>query len=289
MAASPSFHMKIYSIAHLGPSGTYTEVAALTYADTLRAVNPDKHYELHPYPTIAQTLRAVANGQADFGVVPVENSIEGSVTVTLDTLWQLDHLQVQQAVVLPIAHALLSYSSTLDLIQTVYSHPQALAQCQIWLETYLPNAQVVAISSTGEAVQRLKETPDFAAIASQRAAKLYDAPVMAYPINDYADNCTRFWAVSQEPSSVGSHASLAFSFPANRPGSLAKALQIFAERNINLSRVESRPTKRSLGDYLFFIDIEANIFDESVQLAVRELETFTETLKILGSYSILNG
>jgi prephenate dehydratase len=279
--------MKIYAIAHLGPPGTYAELAAITYADTLQSTDPGNHYQLHPYPTIAQTLRAVATKQANLGVVPVENSIEGSVTVTLDTLWQLDQLQVQQALVLPISHALLSRAKTLSLIQVVYSHPQALAQCQLWLEKFLPQAQLTAMNSTTEAVQHLNDDPHIAAIASLRAASLYQIPILEHPINDYPDNCTRFWVVSQEPMSVGSHASLAFSFPANLPGSLAKALQIFAERDINLSRVESRPTKRSLGEYLFFIDIEANICDQLVQSAIQELQTFTETLKVLGSYDIL--
>jgi prephenate dehydratase len=125
------------SIAHLGPPGTYAEQAALAYVNWVRQETGQEAI-LCPYPSIAQTVRAVDQGEVDLAVVPVENSIEGSVAVTLDTLWQLDKLQIQLALVLPIAHALLSHAQSLESIQTVYSHPQALAQCQGWLEQFLP-------------------------------------------------------------------------------------------------------------------------------------------------------
>ncbi|MDX2213625.1 MAG: prephenate dehydratase [Oculatellaceae cyanobacterium bins.114] len=273
------------AIAYLGPSGTYSEVAALAYSAALKQREIESHF--HPYPTIAHCLRAIASQQSQVAVVPVENSIEGSVTVTLDTLWQLDALRIQQALVLPISHALLSYAKHLEGLRTVYSHPQALAQCQGWLETALPNAQLLPTHSTTEALQYLEQDETVAAIASQRAAQLYHLPTLAHPINDHPDNCTRFWALSLEPSPGGSHTSLAFSLPANLPGALAKVLQIFAQRDINLSRIESRPTKRSLGEYLFFIDIEVDVHYPSVQDALEELQQYTETLKIFGSYAIL--
>ncbi|GAB4385472.1 MAG: prephenate dehydratase [Elainellaceae cyanobacterium] len=274
------------SIAHLGPSGTYAESAALAYAEWLGQQTGEK-IELYPCPSIAQTLRTAAAGEVEFAVVPVENSIEGSVTVTLDTLWQLDALRVQRALVLPILHALLSSASIITAIQTVYSHPQALAQCQGWLEKYLPHAQLIPTNSTTEALEYLDKDPTTGAIASQRAAQLYNLPVLAHPINDHPDNCTRFWVLNLQPLSQGSHTSLAFSLPANTPGALVQPLQIFAKRKINLSRIESRPTKRSLGEYLFFIDIEASIGSDSVRSALQELQTCTETLKILGSYDIM--
>ncbi|MBD2465314.1 prephenate dehydratase [Oscillatoria sp. FACHB-1407] len=273
------------AIAYLGPSGTYSEMAALAYSQVLQSRGIESH--LYPCPTIAHSLRAIASQQTQVAVVPVENSIEGSVTVTLDTLWQLDELRIQQALVLPISHALLSYAKGLDALRTVYSHPQALAQCQVWLETSLPNAQVIPTHSTTEALQYLEQDETVAAIASQRAAQLYHLPTLVHPINDHPDNCTRFWALSLESSPGGSHSSLAFSLPANLPGSLAKVLQIFAQRDINLSRIESRPTKRSLGEYLFFTDIEADVKAPLVQAALEELRQYTETLKIFGSYTIL--
>ncbi len=275
------------SIAHLGPSGTYAEAAALTYAKHLTETTGTEPV-LCPYSSISQTLWAVARGETDIGVVPVENSIEGSVTMTLDTLWQVDHLQIQQALVLPIAHALISRASDFSNIKVVYSHPQALAQCQGWLDTYLPNVQLIAKNSTTEALQYVSNETHTAAISSLRAAQLYQLPVLAHPINDYPGNCTKFWVVSLQPSEPGNLTSVAFSVPANVPGALAKPLQIFAERGINLSRIESRPTKRSLGDYLFFLDLEGDSHDQSVQTALMELKQFTETLKIFGSYTILN-
>lgn len=283
------------SIAHLGPSGTYAEQAALAYVNWVHQQTGQEAI-LCPLPSIAQTLRAVAQGKVDLVVVPVENSIEGSVAITLDMLWQLDTLQIQQALVLPIAHSLMSRAQSLETIQTVYSHPQALAQCQGWLEQFLPGVQLVPTNSTTEALQQLEQDWTAAAIASPRASQLYNLPVLASAINDYSDNYTRFWVVSQDQSQISwhtlslspTHTSLAFSMRANIPGALVKPLQVFAQRGINLSRIESRPTKRSLGDYLFFIDCEGDANSSLVQSALAELTAYTEILKLFGSYSILS-
>jgi prephenate dehydratase len=279
------------SIAHLGPPGTYAEQAAVLYVNWLTK-SSGVEATLCPYPTISQSLHAITNGQAHLAVVPVENSIEGSVTTTLDTLWQLDSLQIQLALVLPIVHTLISCASGLDKIETVYSHPQALAQCQGWLEQFLPTVQIIPSNSTTEALQRLEQETTTAAIASSRAAQLYKLPILATGINDYPENCTRFWVVSQRDGDAGyqtstSHTSLAFSMPANTPGALVKPLQIFAQLGINLSRIESRPTKRSLGEYLFFMDLEADVKATQMQSALAELTIHTEILKILGAYNIL--
>lgn len=274
------------SIAHLGPTGTYAEAAALAYSQWLTQETGQQSF-LCSYPSIAQTLQAVANDEANLGVVPIENSLEGSVTMTMDALWRFDSLQIQQALILPIAHALLSCAEDLPGIRTIYSHPQALAQCQGWIDKFLPLAQLVPTNATTEALEHLEQDKTAGAIASQRAAQLYNLPILACPINDYPDNHTRFLVVSLDASSGGSHTSLAFSVPANVPGALAQLLQIFASRNINLSRIESRPTKRSLGEYLFFIDIEANAHDPAVKSALAELKQHTETLKIFGTYTVL--
>ncbi|MEA5599840.1 prephenate dehydratase [Nostoc sp. UHCC 0252] len=281
-------------IAHLGPPGTYAEQAAVFYVNWLTK-NSGVEATLCPYPTISQSLHAVADGQAHLAVVPVENSIEGSVTTTLDTLWQLDSLQIRLALILPIVHTLISCASGLDKIKTVYSHPQALAQCQGWLEQFLPTVQIIPSNSTTEALQRLEQETTTAAIASSRAAQLYKLPILATGINDYPENCTRFWVVSQGDADAGyqasttlaSHTSLAFSMPTNTPGALLKPLQIFAQRGINLSRIESRPTKRSLGEYLFFMDLEADVKETQMQSALGELTIHTEILKILGTYNVL--
>lgn len=281
------------AIAHLGPAGTYAEQAAFFYLHWLKS-HQGIESELSPYPTIARSLQAVANKQTQIAVVPVENSIEGSVSMTMDTLWQLDNLRIQLALILPIAHTLISYAPTLESIQTVYSHPQALAQCQEWLAQFLPQATLIARNSTTEALEQLPQENTTSAIASQRAAQLYNLPILATGINDYPENRTRFWVISQDKSEADlgldtpSHTSLAFSVPANLPGALVKPLQVFAQLGINMSRIESRPTKRSLGEYLFFIDVEADANSPLMQSALTALRQYTEILKVLGSYSVLS-
>ena len=273
------------SIAHLGPIGTYTETAALGYASWLTKTKAVESI-LCPCPSIAQTLRSVAQGEADLAVVPIENSIHGSIATTLDSVWSLS-LQIHKALVLPIGHTLLCIGESLENIQTVYSHPQALGQCQKWLEKFLPSAELVPTNSTTEALQYLESNPTAAAIASPRASQLYNIPIVADHLNDYPDNCTRFWVLGRQKSTSGTHISLAFTVEANVPGALVKPLQVFASRGINLSRIESRPTKRSLGEYLFFIDLEVSTV-ASTQAALAELSTHTEVLKIFGNYNILN-
>ncbi|MBD2386090.1 prephenate dehydratase [Cylindrospermum sp. FACHB-282] len=284
------------SIAHLGPPGTYTEQAAFFYVNWLNKTQGVEAI-LCPYPTIAQSLQAVAVDQAQLAVVPMENSIEGSVSMTMDALWQLDSLQIQLALVMPIVHTLISCAASLDRIETVYSHPQALAQCQGWLEQFLPTVQLIPRNSTTEALQGLEQEVTTAAISSSRAAQLYSLPILASGINDYPENSTRFWVISQNQhqaqaahyisSTSTSHTSLALSVPANVPGALLQILQVFAQLGINLSRIESRPTKRSLGEYLFFIDAEADLTAPQMQSALPELEAYTEVLKIFGSYNVL--
>ena len=274
------------SIAYLGPTGTNTETAALAYTKWL-ANETGADSILCPYPNINQTLHSVARGETQLAVVPVENSIQGSVAITLDSLWELEQLQIQQGLTLPISNVLLSQATSIEAIHTVYSHPQALAQCQKWLERFLPSAQLIPTNSTTEALQYLPRDLSAGAIASQRASKIYDLPILAASINDYPDNCTRFWVLGLKPALNGSHVSLAFSIPANVPGALVKALQVFADRGINLSRIESRPTKRSLGEYLFFIDLEGNINEESTKGAIEELSNCAEVIKIFGNYSVL--
>lgn len=282
------------SIAHLGPPGTYAEQAALHYLNWLTKTTKEEAL-LCPYSSIFQTLDSVAKGEVDLAVAPVENSIQGGVTVTLDTLWLLNNLQIQLALVIPITHALISCSQDLNKIKTVYSHPQALAQCQQWLEKFLPKVQLIPTNSTTEALQKLENMETAAAISSRRAAQIYNIPVLVNGINDYPENFTRFWVISQSgdnpkhkiAANTAFYTSLAFSVPANVPGALVKPLQAFANQNINLSRIESRPTKRSLGEYLFFIDLEADVSSIQMQSALAELSNHTEILKILGSYNIL--
>jgi prephenate dehydratase len=275
------------TVAYLGPAGTYSEIAALQY---LQLSHPDLEHDpsrMCPYPTIPQAINAAEHGNVDVAVVPVENSIQGGVTMTLDSLWQSESLQIQQAIVLPIAHALITRAQNLEEIKVVYSHPQSLAQCQQWLDRYLPNVQQIATDSNTDRLHSVAEDATIAAIASERAAEIYNLPILKFPINDQPDNCTRFLVLGRTaPTTRGTHSSLAFSLKRNMPGALVKPLLVFADRQINLSRIESRPTKRSLGEYIFFIDIEAPIDDPNFSEALQELQSVTENLKILGSYAV---
>jgi prephenate dehydratase len=277
------------TIAYLGPVGTYSELAAWGYVRQFCNGLPD----LVPYPTIPQAIQAVVKGKQSLAIVPAENSIQGSVTMTLDTVWQYEGLQIQQALVLPIENALLSNCQDLTKISAVYSHPQPLAQCQSWLDLNLPQAQQIATNSTIEGVMAAKENNECAAIASPRAAKMYQLPILASPINDHPDNCTRFWVLTmteltmlETPTAPKTHTSIAFSLKKNMPGSLVKPLAVFADREINLSRIESRPTKVSLGDYIFFADAEASLTEPRMQEAIAALGDVTEKLRVLGSYGI---
>jgi prephenate dehydratase len=269
----------VQRIAYLGPQGTYTEEAAFT-------LFPEAFMPL-PHPSIQGTLRALANGEADFAVVPIENSIEGTVSATLDSLWVLPQLQVFKALVLPIRHCLITREARIENIRTVFSHPQALAQCQDWLEEHLGSIPCVPTASNTEALQQL--LPGTAAIASERAAELYNLPILNTAINDAPDNCTRFWLVGSPGISLPepSRTSIGFSLHSNRAGSLHEALTYFAVRRINLAKLESRPTKKVIGEYLFFADLEGDASQEPLKEALAELESSVEKLKILGSYPTL--
>ncbi|MEO1295802.1 MAG: prephenate dehydratase [Cyanobacteria bacterium J06636_16] len=273
----------VLSIAYLGPRGTYSEQAGLAYQAWLQK-HEQVDSQLKSYPSILQAIQAVAAAEVTLAIVPVENSIEGSVSVTLDTLWQLDTLRIQKALVLPIKHTLLTHTDDASKLQTLYSHPQALGQCQQWVAQYCPDALLIPTRSTAEALKHLEDSPTAGAIASEWAAQLYQVPVLARDINDQPDNCTKFWILGQSEQTEGSHTALAFSLPVNEPGALLRPLEIFAEAAINLSRIESRPTKRSLGEYLFFLDLEASLASANTQKTLRALKGCTEKLKLFGSY-----
>lgn len=271
------------SIAHLGPRGTYSEQAALAYQSWLATQHPEETV-LEVYPSILQVIQAAATNEVGLAIAPIENSIEGSVGITLDALWQLDSLRIQQALVLPIRHTLITHAQDCKGIQTIYSHPQALGQCQQWIAQHCPAVTLIPTRSTTESLKHLDDSTTTAAIASEWAANLYDLPVLARGINDQPDNCTKFWILSNTESTEGSHTSLAFSLPVNAPGSLLRPLELFSQADINLSRIESRPTKRSLGEYLFFLDLEASLNSPHTQATLNALKECTETLKIFGSY-----
>lgn len=265
-------------IAYLGPAGTNSETVAHCFGQ--RWSEPT----WLATSTIAQVLHSVAQGQADYGVVPVENSLEGSVTTTLDLLWQLPEVYIQQGLILPICHALISRCSEINQIQRVYSHPQALGQCQYWLEKHLPHIPWLPTRSTSEALQYVEAEAAAAAIASPQAAQLGHLPILAADLA--SDNFTRFWVLGRSFQRQGSHTTVAFSVSENSPGALVQALGHFAQRGINLSRIESRPTRRSLGEYFFSVDLEGAQTQPHIVQALQALDRESSRLCNYGSYTI---
>ena len=267
------------SIAYLGPVGTFSEEAALLY---------DPQGKLEPFPSIPAVALAVASGTVEEGIVPIENSLEGSVTHTLDILILEARLFIRREIVLPIEHCLLVEPGIRAAdIQTVYSHPQALGQCRDYLELCFPKAQLIASLSTVAAVVDMKESSaPAAAISPKRAAQMHGVDILAQGIQDNASNATRFvvLANADHPPTGRDKTSLCFSFREDKPGLLYSVMGEFARRNINLAKVESRPTKQSLGEYIFLIDCEGHREDTLVKEVIEAVTGQTSTLRIFGSY-----
>jgi prephenate dehydratase len=274
-------------LAFLGPTGTYGEQAAGHLARLEGIADP----ELVPQREIRAVIRALADGDCEAAVVPVENSVEGGVTTCLDALWEHPDLTIARALVLPIRHALMGSGSLAD-ISEVLSHPQALAQCGQWLAAQLPAAVQLPTSSTAEAARLVAGSRFRGAIASREAAAEHGLEVLAYPINDVSGNCTRFLLLRRGPRArTGALASLAFSLQANRPGALLEALQCFAAEGLNMSRIESRPSKREMGEYIFFVDLEFIASDPAdatarLERALDRLRPLCEHVMLFGAYPI---
>jgi len=269
-------------IAFLGPVGTYGEQAAIRLCELESIEAP----QLLPQVGIRAVVRALAEGRCDAAVVPVENSVEGGVTACMDALWEHPELRVARALVLPIRHALLG-SGAIEGVSEVLSHPQALAQCSQWLGDHLPTALQLPTSSTADAARMVAGSRFRAAIASLQAAEEHGLDVLAYPINDVVGNCTRFLLLRQgERTLDGPLASLAFSLHANQPGALLEALACFAHRGLNMTRIESRPSKREMGEYIFFVDLELSQGKEPLLQVLEELKPLCEHLAVFGAYPI---
>ncbi|MFN9629615.1 MAG: prephenate dehydratase [Cyanobacteriota bacterium] len=269
-------------LAYLGPAGTYGEQAAKHLA-ALEGIQA----ELTPQQGIRAVIQALANGTCEAAVVPVENSVEGGVSTCLDALWEHPELAVRRALVLPIRHALLG-SGPMEGISEVLSHPQALAQCALWLGANLPTALQLPTSSTAEAARLVKGSRFRAAIASREAARDHGLEVLAYPVNDVPGNCTRFLLLQRcQRDETGPFASLAFSLRSNQPGALLQALVCFAAHGLNMSRIESRPSKREMGEYIFFVDLMLPA-DGGAPLhqALDQLRPLCEHLALFGSYPV---
>jgi len=270
-------------VAYLGPPGTFSEEALLTQRDL--------DAERVPVGSIPEVLAAVEHGDADLGVVPIENSIEGSVTVTLDQLAFESELLIQREIDLPIRLNLCARPGVaIGAVTRVLSHPHAHAQCRDWMRSKLPGARIESVNSTAEAARLTARSRrrDQAAVGTAFAAELYRLHVLASGIEDHADNMTRFVLVGGGiPAPTGHDKTSIVCFQRHdRPGSLLAILQEFAARAINLSKLESRPTKRSLGDYCFFIDFEGHVSDELVADCLRSLASKQARVKFLGSYPV---
>ncbi len=274
-------------IAYLGPRGTFSE-------DALRAAIGDEEVEPAPSASVYDAILAVREGEADRALVPFENSIEGAVTATLDTLaFDADGVTLVGEYDLPIRHCLIARDDIpLERIEVVISHPQPSAQCARFIRENLPQAEVRAAPSTAEAVRTVAESSEpWAALGAESAARLYGAAVLRHGVEDEPDNITRFVWVAPEgttPSGSGPwRTSLVFSeLGEDHPGALVDALQVFSERSVNLTRIESRPLRRGLGRYQFFLDVEGVAEEEPLAPAIEALRSKAESVRVLGSWPI---
>jgi prephenate dehydratase len=271
-------------VGYLGPRGTFAEEALLSQPD-LAAGQPV------PLRTVPQVITAVETGDVDLGLVPIENSIEGTVTVTLDTLAFDTDLLVQREVDLPVSlHLCAKPGTSITDITSVISHPNPLGQCRAWLAAKLPDAELVVSNSTAEAAREVAEAAraDVASISNEHGARLHGLEVLASEIEDHPESETRFVLVGTGVPAPSGHdkTSIVCFQREDRPGSLLAILQEFAARAINLTKLESRPTKRGLGQYCFFIDFRGHIADEVVADCLKNLVANQAEVKFLGSYPV---
>jgi prephenate dehydratase len=271
-------------VAYFGPAGTFTEEALLTQPDLVAG-------DRTAFAAVPEVIAAVERGDADGGVVPIENMIEGSVSVTLDTLAFDSDLLIQREIDLPVSLNLcVRPGVALADVRTVVSFPHALAQCRGWLAKKVPGAEARASHSTSDAAREVSKSKrtDMAAICNALAAELYGLEVLAREIEDHPENETRFVLVGRGvPAPTGHDKTSIVCFQReDQPGSLLSILQEFAARAINLTKLESRPTKRGLGDYCFFVDCEGHVSDEVVADALRNLAAKQADVKFLGSYPV---
>ncbi|KZX12303.1 prephenate dehydratase [Methanobrevibacter filiformis] len=260
-------------IAFLGPKGTFTHEVASTLGDDLRA-----------FCSVDVVMDSINNG-CDFGVVPIENSTEGQVGTTLDALVQKNNVKIYGERVIPINQNLLSSKGTKkENIVDVYSHAQALAQCQAYVTKNNMNPHFTL--STAAAAKSVKKINNSGAIGTLKAAELYDLEIVDTNIQDLKNNETRFVILSREdhPITGNDKTSILFSLSDDKPGDLNGVLSIFAANEINLTKIESRPSKKGLGKYIFFVDFEGHRSDEMIKYILNIIKTKTSFIKILGSY-----
>ncbi|MDR0181704.1 prephenate dehydratase [Lysobacter arvi] len=265
-------------IGYLGPEGTHSQQAVY------------KHFghSIHglPLASIEEVFQEVEAGHADFGVVPVENSTQGTIQSTLD-MFLTSKLKICGEVELRVHQHLLSRNDQIEGIERVYSHPQSFAQCKAWLRQYLPKAEKIPVSSNAEAARRARASDDAAAIAGISAANVYGLKSVAGPIEDRPDNTTRFLVIGRElfPPSGNDRTSLLI-FIKDQPGALYHVLAPFAKHGLSMNRIESRPGHTGLWQYAFFIDIGGHVHEEAMRRALDELADYAQEVKVLGSYPV---
>ena len=267
---------KELKIAYLGPKATFTHQAALEYFGF------SAHYV--PVSTIGDVFREVETGRVDYGVVPVEYTTDGVVNYTLDMFLESD-LRIVGEVVIPIKLNLLSTASGLESIKTVYSHRHALAQCKEWLRKNLPQASLIETESTAKACELVMELEDAGAIASEVAAYTYHLNILAENIQDNPNNSTRFLVIGKRwMKPTGKDKTSIIFAVKDEAGALYKALESFYRYGVNLTKIVSRPSKKKVWDYVFFVDLEGHAEEENVKKALELLQERSQMVKVLGSY-----
>ena len=265
-------------VAFLGPEGTFTQAAVLKhFGSSVRAL---------PMAAIDEVFHEVEGGIADFGVVPIENSSEGTVNHTLD-MFLTSALKICGEVELAIHHSLMGRMASVSDIKRICAHPQALAQCRGWLAEQIPDVERVAVSSNAEGARRARDERGTAAIAGRSAAEIYGLTLLASDIEDRADNTTRFLVVGRKlftASGEDRTTLLVSAADTDDAGALFRLLQPLAEHRVNMTRIESRPSRKRKWDYVFFIDMEGHVSDEPVANALAALEKRASLFKVLGSY-----
>lgn len=277
-------------VAYLGPEGSYTHISAKNIFATKPKVT------LVPFKTITDVIEAIAKRKVDNAVIPVENSIEGGVSETLDSLLNVEQVYVTNEYVLPINHCLVAVDeSALEEITHIYAHPQSFAQCRDFLRKNCSHVEKEIRSSNSaaaKAVSQLNDSPEnivAAAIAPDLCAEIYNLKVLKQSINDEKNNVTRFWVLSQEPSEPSGSDKTTLIFKVkDEPGSLVRILKYFAEAEINLSRIESRPSKKNLGEYTFCLDINIHKEDDRFAEVMKKVKLYFSYCKWLGSYSLIS-
>jgi prephenate dehydratase len=265
-------------VGYLGPQGSFNEQAAITY---------DGSAEIVPIASHSAVIAAVQEGKVDEGIAAIENSLDGSITETIDALLRNPNIYIRAEIVLPIEHNLIAAPGVkVENVQVVMSHPSALAQCRAFLESHLPNARLEAALSTAAAVMAAVQTTDTAGIGTRRAAELAGGRILFEGIQDVSQNKTRFVAMAKEDAPAGGDdkTSIAFTVAHDRPGTLMGVLRELSERRINLTRIESRPSREDLGIYIFLIDFQGHRTEPAVKEALAAVEAQSHYFRLLGSY-----